>query len=161
MIRKYVEIIKDKYKQVENKTITRILVFPFRLVLFLLKIINKSIQWSKKCYFFHFFFIQIGWLYLLAIMYTIATSNPLELHFEDYFIVNILVLLHIFCALLYAIPLTLIAMLIKFIFKREITVSSNFLLNNKFYNIYYIFCLLFFVLSIIQIIYTCHCDSLR
>ncbi len=146
MLRKYVEIIELNYHKIANKCWFRILIFPFT-------IIWKILQWTKKCYFFHIMFILCSPIFIFAILLELSYGPP---YFEiggSYITIIYILGLPTILLILYSFPLTLIAMIIKFIFKRKITVTSNFLLHNKWYNAFYIFSIVFILLALNRLFY--------
>ena len=105
---------------------------------------NKFIFFTKKCYFFHYivlFFLPFTLIFTLFFL-----SSPLqtieEMSYDGYVLsLNFAIFFYYFLATIIAIFATLITMLFKFLFTHTITATSKFLLNNKYYNILYIYSL--------------------
>ncbi len=124
-----------------------------------IKKINSAIQWTKKWHFFHVLFIVTFSLLLtiILLLYSIDTTHTYETcsncvdpttiypdtpeFIRDAFVLLIIICLH---AGLMAAPITeILAVVIKAILRKKLCVEWNFLLNNKFYNIFYYFSIIY------------------
>ena len=134
-----------------------------------IKKINSAIQWTKKCHFFHVLFI--GPFILLSLVLADAYSRDYSTSssvscpncvdsttiYPDTpdFIATVIFFIIVFSAhicLIVAPFIEVLVVVIKAILRRKLCVEWNFLLNNKLYNIFYYFSVIF-ILTCVTYIY--------
>lgn len=130
------------------------------------EILKKLIQKSKKLYFMHFVVLYLLPSNLITIVAILVTpiivideisrhsiNSLLSLYEDSVELVGgwlFIMMFHSICAIILGFVFQIIIMLIQFIRERTLLVKSNFLLNNKIYN-------KFFVSSVIMIILSWLC----
>ena len=108
-------------------------------------IFNKFICYTKRYYFFHY--IVLFFLPFTLIFTLLFVSSPLqtikEMSYDGFTLsLNFAIFFYYFLTIIITIATTAITILFKFLFTHTTTVSSKFLLNNKYYNILYIYSLI-------------------
>ena len=123
-----------------------------------IKKINSAIQWTKKWHFFHVLFI--GPFILLLIIFLLFSDpgasnsvtypnsvDPTTIYPDtpefarDVIVILVIICLHV--SLMAAPIVEVLAVVIKAILRKKLCVEWNFLLNNKFYNIFYYFSIIY------------------
>ena len=113
-------------------------------------IFNKFIACTKKYYFFHFlvlFFLPFTLIFTISLL-----TSPLQvieqMSYDGLALsLNFAIFMYYIFVIIITIAAAALATLFKSLFTHTTTVSSKFLLNNKYYNILYIYTL-FIVLLI-------------
>ena len=118
---------------------------------------NKFIFFTKKCYFFHILtwclapaliFILLYILSLPSYLYNFITlhTNISDIQ-EDIAVIYLSYAYLSFWGIIIALPSSLIIESIQYLFFKKFFVLNKFLLNNKYYNFFYIFSLFALLVS--------------
>lgn len=107
---------------------------------------NNFIQWTKKWIVCHLFINALIFLFIYGLIVEFPNSIDAFLDILTAFAFFICL------AFFYILPISLIISIIEHIIKKRLFVKNNFLLNNKIYNLYYIFSFIFMLLCCIVIV---------
>lgn len=123
-----------------------------------LKIFFDLFYWTKKCYFFHALSISTILLLLLLLLGpnilnsgNIENSGEIVSHYEDLSDISLLSFMAVvtyylsYVTFFIAILIEVLRILISIIKRKGVYVKSKFLLENNYYNIYYILSLLWII----------------